>query len=239
MFGFEVERMDWDSKFWGIVVYNATKGKERIFDNTFNFSMPNCNSFIIQALVEDPDIDYINFLEDNNFRFVETKITLKKEVKSRSDVSNDCKKVAFDDIEIKKNEFYNLFGKFSRYSLFGRKRVNEFYYTWVVNSIKGEMDDECIGYYDENELAGFTTFKIRSNDLIIGLIGVFSKHQGKSISQRLLNSINKIALDNNCKTIYISTQGKNLKAINAYIKNGFFFDSIRHWYYFNKSKYGT
>lgn len=229
----KLTRMDWDSNFWGVDIYNISQCYENRnykleFDRTVESKI-----FIIQALTTDKDIEYINFLEESGFRFIESKVNLVKRVKNTSDILESAlfKDVKLDDLTEYKDEFYSLYGEVSRFSFLPKEKVNEFYYKWVVKSIKGELDDNCIGYYTEGSLGGFVTYKILEQKLIIGLLGVFPEYQGKRISQNLLHFIENVAIKNNCNEIYVSTQGKNTKAINAYIKSGFFIGDIKHWYY--------
>lgn len=226
----KITKMIWDSNFWGIDIYNASKCDQ---DYNFNHKELNSGSFVIQALTTDKDIKYINFLEKVGFRFFENKISLVKRVPKASDFfeTDLYKFVKIDELIPFKNEFYKLYGEVSRFSFFSKEKVNEFYYSWVVNSIKGELDDNCIGYYTEGALGGFVTYKIIEQKLVIGLVGVFPKYQGRKISQTLLYCIENIAIKNTCNEIYVSTQGKNIKAFNAYIKSGFLIDDIKQWYY--------
>lgn len=233
-------RLEWDSQFWDLEIYNV--------DENYNFNIPNSNKnctsgskeWLIQALVPEDKVEIINFLEDNGFRFVETKINLKKKVVKKIEIDeNKFKDVDRYDIQPYKNEFNNLYGKYSRFSVFNKEKVNDFYYTWVLNSINGEMDDKCIGYYIEDKLAGFITYKFKNNELSIGLLGVFQAFQRKGISQHLLNYINNKALEEGYNAINVSTQGKNYNAINTYIKNGYFIKSIQNWYYLRGDNYDT
>lgn len=228
-----LDRLDWDSMFWGVDIYNVKKHYEsNDFKQEFNKEFSG-QPYLIQALVKDKDIEFINFLEEAGFRFVESKVNLVKKNKKTSGIFPEVlfKEVKQDELIEYKDEFYNLYGEVSRFSFSQKEKVNEFYYKWVVKSIQGKLDDNCIGYYDEGALEGFITYKIIEQKLIIGLVGVFPKYQGKKISQKLLDYIEKEAVKNNCNEIHVSTQGKNIKAINAYIKSGFFIEDISHWYY--------
>lgn len=229
----KIEKMDWDTDFWGIPIYNASKENE-VTRRELDFDKEFCRTpFIIQALALDSDIEFINFLENNKFRFVESKVNLIKSVQVQS-----CEFEGFRirdarivDFQLYLDDFYELYGEVSRFNFLEKSKVNQFYYQWVTNSINGKMDDNCIGYYDEEILEGFITYKINESNLTIGLVGVFPKYQGKKISHRLLSYINNLAIKNHCDKIYISTQGKNIKAINAYIKSGFIINNIQQWYY--------
>lgn len=230
---FGISKMDWDSNFWGINIYSVDK------DCNFDEFKSNIKRelgttpYIIQALSSEGDIQYINTLEENGFRFVESKINLAKKVQGKI-VTSDLKslrEVKEEDLIKYKDEFYTLYGQVSRFSFFCKEKVNNFYHQWVSKSIQGNLDDNCVGYYNNDILQGFITYKIENKRLIIGLVGVFVEYQGKRISQHLLCYIYNVAIKNYCKEIRISTQGKNTKAINAYIKNGFLVDNIKHWYY--------
>ncbi|GAA5415781.1 dTDP-fucosamine acetyltransferase [Paraliobacillus ryukyuensis] len=229
----EIKKLEWESKFWEVDIYGI-KRDFSISNNKINMKFPQDNScFIIQELVAVEQVDYINQLEALGFRFIENKINLVKKVQDSSSVLADhvIRSLNINEVAKYKNEFFELYGEVSRFLIFGKNKVNQFYYKWVFKSVKGELDDGCFGYYIGEELAGFITYRIVDQKLIVGLIGVFSKFQGRKISQYLLNYINSHALQNNCIEICIATQGKNIRAINAYIKNGFYIEEIKNWYY--------
>lgn len=236
MIGLEINKMHWDSEFWGVNFYNADKSCNLLdFKQYLNNELSDI-PFVIQSIVSEDDIHLINSLEDNGFRFVESKMNLVKNVKDMS-MNNEIDLSIFQDVREKdliryKDEFYTLYGKVSRFASFGEKKVNDFYYKWAKKSINGKLDDRCIGYYSNNILKGFITYRIINYKLIIGLVGVYPEYQGKKISQYLLDYVTNIAVINNCNEINVSTQGKNTKAINAYIRNGFLIDNIKHWYYY-------
>lgn len=225
-------RRRWDSEFWDINIYDLEHKDEtsniekEIKDVTRN------RPFVIQRLVTEENIEHINWLEDHNFRFVESKVTMIKKVENKM---NFPEKGLYKDVEEEElakyeNDFYSLYGKVSRFSLLGKKKLNEFYYEWASKSIRGELDHKCVGYYSD-DLEGFITYKIVNQDLVIGLLGVFPKFQGRGVSQKLLTYINNIAIETNCTNIYVATQGKNTKALNAYISSGFYIENIKQWYY--------
>lgn len=229
----EIRKLDWDSVFWEVDIYDI-KEDSNLTCNEINLEFPqNKSSYLIQELVSVDNVEYINQLEALGFRFVESKINLAKKVKDflNTPENIDIKTVKTEDLDNYKNEFFELYGEVSRFSMFGENKVNQFYYKWVIESINGNLDDGCFGYYFEDELAGFITYRIINQKLIIGLVGVFYKFQGRKISQHLLQYINNYALENSCSEIYISTQGKNTRAINAYIKSGFYIEGIKNWYY--------
>ncbi|WP_226678986.1 GNAT family N-acetyltransferase [Mesobacillus jeotgali] len=228
-------KLEWDSNFWSVDVYNV--------DDSYNFSTSMVetikhSNWLVQALVPEQERDVINSLENYGFRFVETKVNLVKKVLEKREIEKDAfKKIQHHEIEIHKNDFYTLFGEISRFYFFKKEMINNFYYLWLINSIDGKMDDECIGYYINGKLAGFITYKDKNGEVSIGLLGVFPEFQKKGVSQQLLNWINNKTLENGNASISVSTQGKNYYALNSYIKNGFMLMNIQNWYYLRGEKY--
>lgn len=233
-----LRRLDWDSKFWGVNIYTIEENDHLDHKDIFSNTIADFDEYLIQALIPDQDVEQINILEEKGFRFVETKITLIKAIHHAEEIDiNNFKKVEKPEIQKYKNEFYNMYGEVSRYALFSKEKINDFYYTWVINSVDSMMDDKCIGYYVDNQLAGFITYRFKDDEVLIGLVGVFPQFHKRGISQKMLDYVNNDGLTQGTKRVLISTQGINLKAVNAYIKNGFSFDNIKHWYYMRREEY--
>jgi dTDP-4-amino-4,6-dideoxy-D-galactose acyltransferase len=225
-----IQKLKWDTDFWGVNIYNLRNINE--FDiQTFLYS--NKDKLLIQALVCENEISLIEGITDVRFNFCESKVTLIKDVLSVKELEDKYfKKIQIFELENIKNDFFELFGKNSRYSIFGKEKINEFYYTWVINSIVGKMNDECYGYYIDNDLAGFITFSYKDYNLSIGLVGVLPKFQKRGVAQKMLDFVNNIAFKKKLTKISVSTQGKNVTALNVYIKNGYLMENIKYWYYF-------
>ncbi|KAA0955533.1 GNAT family N-acetyltransferase [Sporosarcina sp. ANT_H38] len=224
-----MRKLDWDSDFWGIDIFHLD-----VNENS-EFELPNKKNFIVQSLCEISDVSSINMLERRGFSFKESKITLQKNKFDEVVMNNsDFQNLSKENLEPCENIYFELFGGNSRFDIFSKEKVNEFYYLWMINSIAGKMDDACIGYFSSNELSGFVTYRIRESEVEIGLLGVLPDFQGQGISQLLLNYVDEVAIKNNIQTVVISTQGTNINAVNAYIKNGYRIHSINHWYYYIK-----
>ncbi|MGV8906553.1 MAG: GNAT family N-acetyltransferase [Acetobacterium sp.] len=232
-----MNKLIWDSNFWGIELFSISENSKCWDQDSFLKIQKRDKLWLIQGLISENEVDNINCFENKGFRFVESKITLKNKVTKRVNISEDqFKNIEKCELAEFKDDFYNLYGKFSRFSLFPEEKINDFYYAWMINSIDGTMDDACIGYYINRQLAGFITYKNEDNRLLIGLVGVFPKFRKQGISQKLLGYANNSAINQGCGEILVSTQGKNSKAINAYIKSGFIFESIKQWYYLTNYK---
>ena len=217
-----MKKLSWDSVFWGIDFYDAQVGDSLKIDKT--------NNYIIQLLCDQNEV--LEIEDYGQIKYIETKITLKKDIKDVTHVEADLfKELHISDLEIYKNDFYDLFGKNSRYRMFPKNKVNEFYYVWLVNGINDVENTKVIGYYHDNQLAGFVTYKIFPDFIQIGLIGVFKDYQRKGISHKLLSYVENQVLDQKLKILRIATNSFNLPALNTYIKKGFIFDEIKYWFY--------
>lgn len=234
-----MHRLDWDSDFWGFDIYKIDK-TDNLFEQDLIANITNrSNSFLIQALVSSDEVQTINCLEEKGFRFIESKITMKKMLDKTSKINKiKFKEIKKHELDSQRYSFFDLYGKISRFSLFRQEKINDFYYFWVIKSIDGKLDDKCIGYYIDDQLAGFITYRYDNIRVSIGLVGVFPEFHQKGVSQKLLDYVNNKAIKKGYSEIIISTQGKNISAINAYIKNGFIFKNIKHWYYLKGDKLG-
>lgn len=233
-----MKKLEWDSNYWGIDVYHVNKKKDFDLKILLQKKGNKNETWLVQALLPINQVEETNSLENEGFKFIETKINMIKILQEKVDVDfNKFRKIKKLDLKDKKNVFFELYGRFSRFNTFDVSKVNNFYYLWVINSINGSMDDECIGYYSEDKLMGFITYKFQLNEVSIGLLGVFPEFQKKGISQQLLNYVNNEAIKKRYSKINVSTQGKNYNAINTYIKNGYIVNDIKNWYYLEGEYY--
>jgi len=226
-----MKKLQWDSDFWGVNVFHLTQIE------TLNFGQLGDKHFLIQALPNVSDLPLIHRLEDKGFKFQESKVTFLKNKFCEIETDRlNFRALSSLDLKPYEDSFFELYGKNTRYDIFDPKKVNEFYYTWLTNSTDGQMDDECIGYFINGQLAGFVTYKTKGDFVVIGLLGVLPHYRGYGISQYLLNYVDNVAVNTSSEGIKVSTQGKNISAINSYIKNGYNVASIDHWYYLIKGE---
>ena len=176
----KVKYLKWDSDFWNVNFYE-------LIDETDINSYDILKPFIVQRKVETTDFNEIDSLVENGFEFVERKLIFEKTVThERYLVDQDIHSVQIRDIENIKCEIGSMFVGNSRYRMLDQNKVEEFYYRWLVNSCLGTMDKYVDGYYMENQLAGFISYRVVDTVLVIGLFGVLNQFQGKGIASILL-----------------------------------------------------
>ena len=219
-----LNRLPWDSDFWGINFYNLVESTGLCHDDVDK-------PYLIQSKVEKSNTHKRQCLEKNGYQCVEQKITLVQQVEKKFTKRVDIRPIKLDEIQPLQDEIGSLFIENSRYRMLDLQRVKDFYYYWLANSCSGSQDTYIDGYFIENQLTGFVSYRVKNNVLIIGLFGVLSPFQGKGIAKLLLEHVNYIAQQLQLESISVSTQASNKNALKAYIKQGFKISLEEFWYY--------
>ena len=214
----------WLSEFFGIEIYEY-------HDLNYSKELNIKESKKVKFLLVEPS-------QSNNipkgYQFLQTKVTFIK--KPTITKGNNDNKVNHLNDSRKSNisiEDFEMFVENSRFKIFSRNKVIEFYYTWLINSINGKKDQKVIGIKDNisKKLMSFLTYNINENIISIGLFGTFNQYLKKGYATTLMNELEIIAISNKCSQILVSTQGHNIEAMNFYIKSGFKIKSVEYWYY--------
>lgn len=126
-------------------------------------------------------------------------------------------------------------GKYSRFKIdnkIGEKYFEGLYKMWIKKSVSGEMADKVFTIYDDKQLAGFVTLKLKSNVGEIGLIAVSNNVQGKGYGRLLINKCcNELSI-RNIPELVVPTQLHNEEACMFYEKCGFTKKTITNIYHF-------
>ena len=103
------------------------------------------------------------------------------------------------------------------------------------NSILKELNTKIFKYFVakiDNKVIGFISFS-HTLDIEIEAIAVDVYYTNKGVATLLLNKCFEFAKQNNIKNIFLEVRESNQKAINLYIKNGFYKTNSRERYYDN------
>ena len=211
-----IKHLDWDSSF-----FNKKIG---LLDLS--------NDFQYSEIQNDYDLIYVISKEEiavaiPNFKlgYTENKIVFsKKTVQSRE--STDAN-IFLELTDSHKKEIYALAfesGKYSRFKLdpnFSPTEFENLYKKWVDNSYAKEFADGVLIYKEQNSILGFVTYKVWDGYAAIGLIGVSSKHQGKGIGKKLIQSVENELANIGVDELRIPTQLQNEMACQFYVKMGY------------------
>jgi len=228
-----IRKLEWDSLFF----------EQNIADLSFNGQLPQWAEItdflsdnqidLVQALCPLENIHFSTYLEKQGFHLVDCKMDFKLRLDKNLVSESDLKQAEIADFD-ELNSFAKEVFVHSRYfnSYFNTDLSAKFYSVWLKKSIAGDFDDLCLISKIDNQISGFVTVKVKSNEARIGLIGVNPRFAGRSVGTLLIKQAIRYAVAKDCSTLKVATQGCNLKAVNFYLKNGFLVDSIANWYYY-------
>ena len=103
------------------------------------------------------------------------------------------------------------------------------------DSVLKELNNDNFKYFVakiDNKVIGFIAFS-HTLDIEIEAIAVDKDHTNKGVATLLLNKCFEFAKLNNIKNIFLEVRESNDKAINLYVKNGFYKTNSRERYYDN------
>ena len=162
----------------------------------------------------------IHSLEKNGFILVDGLISL--EVNIEDVVFEDVPEVRIANKKDKKNlesiassSFY--LNRVFNDSVIPKNKANDFYKTWVGNSLSGKAADLVL-VWEDNKIRGFTTLEKSGH---IPLTAVSSEARGKGIAKKLTKATFPYFKKWKVKRILIETQMGNIPALRAYQASGF------------------
>lgn len=131
-----------------------------------------------------------------------------------------------------------LSGTYSRFRIDSilSQKFNDLYTIWLVRSLKREIADDVLVFYENNEKAGFVSYKIIDDRCVIGLIAVDEKYQGLKIGTTLLRAVEEICLTTGIKRIDVATQGLNRQACAFYEKAGYLVSKVENIYHYTNKQ---
>jgi dTDP-4-amino-4,6-dideoxy-D-galactose acyltransferase len=111
-------------------------------------------------------------------------------------------------------------------------KAHQMYRIWINKCTEHELADSVIvAYSPSREIIGFITVKHEIDVSSIGLFAVDQQWQGRRIGSRLLQAAALSAIGRNNSKITVATQGSNVGACRAYVKNGYTVLSYQHLFH--------
>lgn len=182
------------------------------------------------------ELALINHLMDQNFSIIETNIILKskkiiffenKQIKLRFASKEDEKELK----KIAEEEFHS--SRFHVDEKIPNEKANYLKSEWVGSFFKGLRGDWMVVALCGGHICGFLQLMKDNNDIIIDLIAVKKKFQGRGIGKSMISFAFK-----NCATpktsFIVGTQLRNLKSIHFYHNIGFCINNSRYTLHYHK-----
>jgi len=135
------------------------------------------------------------------------------------------------------SEFEYLAFEAGRYSRFRtdeqipRKKFEELYSLWMVNSLNGSFAKEVFVWEEDEAKLGMVSLGVKNNEGWIGLIAVSELHRGKSIGKYLIHQVIEYCQKQGIKILNVQTQLENRGSCAFYEKVGFRISNIEDVYH--------
>lgn len=113
---------------------------------------------------------------------------------------------------------------------FPDERCDQLYETWIENSCRG-WADEVLVYENTGRVGGFITCHKSGNDGKIGLVGVSERARGRGVGTAVVDQALQWFYANDCTSVTVATQGRNIPAQRLYQRCGFITQSVKLWYH--------
>jgi dTDP-4-amino-4,6-dideoxy-D-galactose acyltransferase len=230
-----IQRLEWDSKFWGIET-----GR---FDLKQEFLIPNnLNKFEFVYIFSDRLLNQEELHQfGGQIHLADEKRVYLKRLNNEIVLPNS-NIVSFSVERAIPKRLYDLAiqsGHYSRFSLdpnLPKEGFKQLYLTWLERSVSRAIADEVLVFENDNIIRGFITLGIKNNRPDIGLVAVHSDDRSMGIGAHLLQSAESWVLNNlQNNEIQVVTQGANTGACNFYERNGYSVDTVTYIYhYWNK-----
>lgn len=231
--------LDWDSEFFGCRIARVTA--DRLSPETVSRIMKWCDAQNIDCLYflsGATDQRTVRLAEDNQFRFVDIRLTLEREVENlevsgSGGFQGTIRLSAPDDIPalqaIAKASYRMT--RFYYDSGFNPTLVDALYATWTEKSCNGYADAVLVAEV-EGQPAGYVTCHLLDQAKgKVGLMGVGADWRSMGLGQALVNASLRWFADRGTTCVTVVTQGRNCQAQRLYERCGFLTRSLQLWYH--------
>ncbi len=231
--------LEWDFEFFSRRI--AKISVNRLTQDSVGKIMEWCKQNNIDCLYFRADISDAStteLAEDNNFRFVDIRVTLsRKSVHVPTQIDSIpgivIRPFIKNDVPILKSIASSLFRdtRFYYDKNFPQSLCDLLYETWIEKSCSGYADTVLVADIEEKPVSFISCHLIDNNNGQIGLVGVTSDYQGQKVGRQILNSSIKWFHDNCREQVTVATQGRNFTGLRLYQNCGFSIQRVEIWYH--------
>lgn len=212
-----IERLNWDSSFFGIEVGRTNQKQLSITTED------EINRFDLLYLKEDRPIELNSSLLNRKNLLADCKLVYSKQISNLNFSTDYIIKRCSGSFRLYE-QLYSLAylsGKYSRYKLdtnFAAGKFEEMYKMWVDNSISGEMADYLYYIEDAGKICAFVTLKITPEKGVIGLIATDQNARGRGFGKALVLKCEQTLRLEGIGILDVATQADNHVACRFYEK---------------------
>ena len=222
------ERLDWDSEFWGFDVATVDAGPEGLRQVA-----ADCDAAGVECaylLVAADDAPTLIAAQDSGWRYVDTRIELRRETPPASSPPAPVRPAAAGDLQALETLARGAFPttRFHVDPHFDRQRADELYATWVRN----RADDGVLLVAGEaGDPAGFMAGRLNAEtgEARHELVAVAPSHRESGIGGALSDALSSELRAGGAAWDGTATQASNLAGLGMFGSRGFEIASFHHW----------
>jgi dTDP-4-amino-4,6-dideoxy-D-galactose acyltransferase len=220
-----IERLDWDSAFFGMGVgrLHAAALTPEVALESQQWCRENQASclYYLGPEAEKPPAQ---------FRLVDERVTLAWDVHPLTDPTPAVRPFLDADLPVLE-EIARQSHRDSRFyadPAFDRASCDELYATWIRRSCQGWADSVLVALCEELP-SGYIT----CGNHAIGLVAVAGHAQGRGLGRQLVRAAQTYFQSRDVASVTVVTQGRNRAARALYERCGFRVADAQHWYHFH------
>ena len=227
--GIDWRRLDWDSEFWGFEVASVAAEAAGLVE-----AAQGCDDAGIACsylLVDAPEAERLRAAQSAGWRYVDTRIELRRESAPPSDgAEGRIRTASSDDLAALEGIARDAFAmtRFHVDTRFDRSRADELYATWVRERLDG--DGLVVTADAGGEVAGFMAGRLdATGDARHELIAVAPAHRGRGLGGALSDALSRQLRERGARHDGTATQAANLPGLRMFASRGFEIESFHHW----------
>jgi len=185
----------------------------------------------LYLLCKSEDLATIRVAEEHQYRLADVRITLRWQPEAPcigpSGVVRPAGAEDLPALEAISRECYQE-TRFSNDPGFPGPLVTRLYETWTRRSLEGWADAVLLAE-DDSGVGGYIT--CHKQGWRIGLVAVSNRSRGEGIGRTLVGRALEWFRAQGAPEVFVSTQGRNARAVRLYQRCGFLLHSVELWYH--------
>lgn len=228
-----VERLAWDSDFFGLRIGKAVIASEEDATRLVSqvYSLKDC-------------FDLIYVFARHGLVFTASKAELVDEktvysLKGFPRYEKNSNVMVWDKDRGVTDDLLHLAlvsGKYSRFRLDARFPAGSYerlYSRWIEQSVNHCVASEVFCYMEDDAPRGMVTLKRMADVSTVGLVAIHENCQHRGIGSAMMRHVIRFAQEHDCGKLSVTTQLENVSACKLYEKVGFQVESVTdvwHWW---------
>ena len=231
-----IERLEWDSQFFGYSVAKVgldDKGYDKV-DVVFR-QLASDNIRLTYFFIPMSETKLNNYISERGGKLVDQKTIFFKKTEGQKNFCNNIIEYQGTEINDRLIALGLQAGLFSRFRLdinFTKNEYKRLYIEWLTKSLNKTLAINTFIAKNGPEIIGITTLGKRSGFADIGLVAVDEKFRGKGIASDLIHFAENTAFNLGFNEIKVATQLHNKGACRLYEKTNFQIESITNIYHY-------